>query len=173
MAFARIKACKNGRVQAMAEQINIRAGRSADWDGLANVFHRAVSEGAGHYTAEQRAVWSPASKAGPDWSVRMERQSVMLAETGQDGPVGFLTCELNGYFDCAYILKSHQGHGLFSKLYAPLEAEHRARSLKRLHVHASLHAQPAFAAKGFTIVRPETVKMATVWMPRFLMEKQL
>ena len=161
----------------MSGKINIRRGVLADWTGLADVFHRAVNEGAGLYTAVQRAVWSPASRAGADWSLRMSRQSVMLAET-QQGPVGFISSELNGYFDCAYILKAYQGRRLFRKLYEPLEAEQRDHEVGRLYVHASLHAGPAFAKMGFHIVRPETVKMTTeahddVWLPRFLMEKHL
>ena len=158
----------------MTEEINIRRGKADDWTALAGVFHRAVNEGAAYYTAEQRKAWSPVSRAGPDWALRMNRQSVMLAETPGQGPVGFLTAELNGYFDCAYILKNCQGQGLFRRLYAPLEAEQRDHNIKRLHVHASLHARPAFLAAGFQIVRPETVRMGDdVWLPRFLMEKLL
>ena len=159
----------------MIDKINIRRGAAEDWAGLAGVFHQAVNEGAGLYTAAQRQAWSPASRAGPDWSLRMSRQSVMLAETGST-PVGFISAELNGYFDCTYILKTHQGRGLFRALYEPLEAELRANAVTRLHVHASLHARPAFAAMGYQIVRPETVQMPSaadggVWLPRFLMEK--
>ena len=158
----------------MVDTVQIRCGAQQDWAALAEVFHRAVHEGAGLYTPAQRLAWSPASRAGADWSLRMSRQSVMLAETETAGPVGFLTSELNGYFDCAYILPAYQGRGLFRQLYAPLEDEQRTHNLKRLHVHASLHARPAFAAMGFTIVRPETVKMdGDIWLPRFSMEKQL
>lgn len=158
----------------MTQSLQIRPGTSQDWPRLADVFHRAVSEGAGLYTAEQRAAWSPASRAGADWSVRMSKQSVMLADADGVGPVGFLTAELNGYFDCAYILSAYQGRGLFRQLYTPLEDEQRAHGSKRLHVHASLHARPAFAAMGFSIVRPETVKMiGDIWLPRFSMEKHL
>jgi len=158
----------------MSDEINIRKGSAQDWDGLADVFHWAVREGAGFYTPEQCAAWSPEPRAGPDWSLRMSRQSVMLAETAEGLPLGFMTAELNGYFDCAYILGAFQGRGLFRKLYAPLEVEQLATGMKRLHVHASLHARQAFEAVGFSVVRPETVEMEDgVWLPRFAMEKLL
>ena len=158
----------------MCAKINIRKGSPPDWDGLAEVFHLAVREGAGLYTPEQCAAWSPASRAGPDWCVRMRKQSVMLAETGGGALVGFMTTELNGYLDCAYILGSFQGQGIFRRLYAPLEAEQRAAGITRMSVHASLHARPAFAAMGYHIVCPETVDMGGgVWLPRFAMEKML
>lgn len=157
----------------MSDEINIRKGSAPDWNRLAQVFHRAVREGASLYTQEQRAAWSPASKAGPDWALRMSRQSVMLAETAGGEPVGFMTTALNGYLDCAYILAPFQGQGLFRRLYEPLEEELRAYGLKRMHVHASLHARPAFKVFGYSVLRPETVEMGGVWLPRFAMEKYL
>lgn len=158
----------------MSDEINIRKGKSADWAGLADVFHSAVRDGDSYYTDAQRAAWSPACKAGPDWSLRMSRQSVCVAETREGTLAGFISAELNGYFDCAYILPGYRGLGLFGRLYRPLEEEQREAGISRLQVHASLHARPAFAAKGYRVIRPETVQMAGgVWLPRFAMEKQL
>jgi len=156
----------------MSHEINIRKGSAPDWGALADVFHRAVRDGAGYYTEAQRAAWSPASRAGADWSVRMSKQSVQVAETASGDLVGFMTAELNGYLDCAYILPKARGQGVFRRLYEPLEAEQRTHGMSRMYTYASLHARPAFAAMGYRIIRPETVKMAgDVWLPRFAMEK--
>ncbi len=157
----------------MQDEIKIRKGTPEDWDALAEVFHAAVHEGAVAYTPEQRAAWSPASKAGPDWSLRLSRQSVVLAETEPHGPIGFMTLELNGYLDCAYILAGYQGKGVFRRLYTILEAAAREGNERRIYTHASLHARPAFAAMGYTVIKPETVAVEDVWLPRFLMEKRL
>lgn len=166
----------------MTEKINIRKGSSADWAVLAEVFHVAVREGALAYSEAQRAAWSPEVKALPDWSVRMTRQSVWVAEAMSDaerGPVGFMTLEMNGYLDCAYILPRWQGKGVFRRLYEPLEEMARAQGLGRIYTHASLHARPAFAAMGFDVTRPETVNMGRgadghdVWLPRFAMETRI
>lgn len=181
-------------------KINIRNGQAADWDALAQVFHASVRTGALAYTEAQRAAWSPKMRAGADWSLRMTRQAVWVAaaagsvgakadgEAGSVGenvdeapstPIGFMTLEMNGYLDCAYILAKWQGTGVFRQLYAALEARAQAEGLTRIYTHASLHARPAFAAMGFDTVRPETVKMATgadgqdVWLPRFSMEKRV
>ena len=154
--------------------ISIRKGRSDDWAALALVFHKAVREGAVAYSQAQREAWSPEVKPLADWALRMARQSVMLAETSGGEPAGFMTAELNGYLDCAYILPAYQGQGLFRHLYAPLEEEQRGHAIKRMHVHASLHARPAFEAVGYSVMRPETVEMSGgVWLPRFAMEKYL
>lgn len=138
----------------MPAKINIREGNSADWASLGGVFHRAVMDGAKLYTSAQCAAWSPAPKAGPDWSLRMSKQSVMLAELAGGEPVGFISADLSGYVDCAYILPGFQGRGLFRALYTPLEDEHRKIGTRRMHVHASLHARPAFNGIGISGIAP-------------------
>ena len=158
--------------------IDIRNGQAADWDALAGVFHGAVREGAVAYTQAQRAAWSPMSRAGADWSLRMTRQEVRVAEA-EGVPVGFMTLEMNNYLDCAYILPRWQGRGVFRRLYQALEPCAKQAGTGRIFTHASLHAQGAFTAMGFATMRPETVKMrqaddgAQIWLPRFLMEKRL
>lgn len=156
----------------MTDEINIRKGNVSDWDGLAGVFHTAVRDGALRYTEAQRVAWSPASRAGPDWSLRMARQNVKVAEIGA-ALAGFMTLEMNGYLDCAYIMPDYQGRGLFRRLYVLLEAEAAASHTKRIHTHASLHACPAFEAMGFTTIKPETVSFGDIYLPRFHMEKIL
>ena len=158
------------------QNITIREGDASDWASLAEIFHRAVREGAVAYTEAQRAAWSPAVKALPDWALRMTRQNVWVAEA--DGmAAGFMTLEMNGYLDCAYILPHWQGKGVFRRLYEALETQACAEGISRIYTHASLHARPAFAATGFDLVAPETVRMTPddeqVWLPRFAMEKRL
>lgn len=156
----------------MTDEINIRKGKPADWNGLAEVFHTAVREGAVLYTEDQRAAWSPGSRAGPDWSLRMTRQNVQVAQVGI-ALVGFMTLEMNGYLDCAYILPGYQGRGLFRRLYTLLETEAIAAQITRIHTHASLHARPAFSAMGFETIKPETVSFGDIYLPRFQMAKVL
>jgi len=108
------------------DDIPIRNGVAGDWAALARVFHSAVREGALAYTEAQRAAWSPDVKGLADWSLRMTRQDVWVAEgavaNGEYAPVGFMTLEMNDYLDCAYILPGWQGRGLFRRLYGALEA---------------------------------------------------
>ncbi len=157
-------------------KFHIRNGVAADWAALAEVFHLAVREGAVAYTEAQRAAWSPQVKTLPDWALRMTRQSVWVAEA-EGVPIGFMTLEMNGYLDCAYVLPAWQGRGVFRGLYEALEARAQVDGILRLYTHASLHAHPAFTAMGFETLRPETVEMGTdaegqsIWLPRFLMEK--
>ena len=160
------------------QNITIRLGEASDWADLALVFHKAVREGAVAYTETQRAAWSPEVKLLGDWSLRLMRQTVRVAEA--DGiAAGFMTLEMSGYLDCAYIVPQWQGKGVFRSLYEALETQGRKDGISRLYTHASLHAQPAFGAMGFEVTRPETVNMGAgpdghdVWLPRFAMEKHL
>lgn len=158
----------------MSDEINIRKGLSSDWDSLADLFHSSVREGAVAYSRELRAAWSPRSRAGADWSLRMNRQNVTVAQTVSGERTGFMSAKMNGYIDCAYILAPFQGQGLFKRLYASLEAVQRLNGMKRLHVRASLQARFAFTSVGFNVIRPETVEMCQgVWLPRCATEKRL
>ena len=55
----------------------------------------------------------------------------------------------------------------------PLEATARAEWEPRLWTHASLMAQPAFAALGFAVIQHETVARAGQTLSRAQMEKPL
>ena len=97
----------------------------------------------------------------------------MLAE--QDGVIiGFMTLEAPNHVDFAYIRPDWQGKGVFRPLHdAVEEALARADGQRRLQVHASLMAQPAFAAMGYTVIAPEEVEIRGVTVKRFAMEKRL
>ncbi|MEL7130252.1 MAG: GNAT family N-acetyltransferase [Pseudomonadota bacterium] len=157
----------------MNAKINIRKATSGDFEALARVHHLAIHQGATAYTMEQRRAWSPAQKTADEMAQRLNGQSVFLGETEENDLMGFLTLANGGYVDFAYILPRYRGAGLFRALLSRVEMEARLNWLPRLHTHASLHARPAFAAMGFQVIRPETISIGQVWLPRFAMEKRL
>ena len=135
------------------------------------VMWRAIHEGHSAYTRAQRDAWCGTPPQGEGWQARLAKQEVRVAEA--DGaPVGFMTRE-GAYIDFAYVLPDWQGRGVFSALYARIEDDGRAAGLCRLWVHASLMAQPAFAARGFRVVRHETVARDGETLDRAEMEKIL
>lgn len=132
----------------------------------------AVHNGRSLYSAAQREAWIPKPRIGTDWDARLEGQVIVLQEEG--GHItGFMSLASQGYVDFAYIRPSAQGSGLFRRLYAHIEGVAISRGERRLWVHASLVAQPAFAAVGFTIVRKECVALSGQVFDRFEMEKVL
>ncbi|WP_426018382.1 GNAT family N-acetyltransferase [Brevundimonas sp. DWR2-3-1b1] len=132
----------------------------------------AVRNGRSRYTEEQRAAWVPAPRSGPEWDQRLGSQDVILAEAEGD-IVGFMSLAPGGYIDFAYIRPRAQGTGLFRLLYEQLLQRARENSERRLWVHASLMAQPAFRALGFVVVCDETVFIGDQAFDRSEMELEL
>ena len=141
-------------------------------EALGQVMWDAIHRGHSHYTPAQRMAWLPAPAAGSKWDNKLAAQSVWVAFDGGTR-VGFMTLADEGYIDLAYVAAAAQGQGIFSALFAALEAEARDRTLARLWTHASLMAQPAFIARGFHVIRHETVERSGQRLARAEMEKVL
>lgn len=149
----------------------LRTATAADTEALGIVMFRAIHEGDSPYTQAQRVAWLARHNSGPDWAARLGRQYVVLAEA--EGITGFMSLDLGGYIDLAYILPEARGRGLFARLLARIEAEARLLHAPRLTTHASLMAQPAFARHGFTIDHHETVERHGQRLARAAMSKSL
>ncbi|WP_415401362.1 GNAT family N-acetyltransferase [Tateyamaria sp. SN3-11] len=152
-----------------ATDMTLREMIAGEEDALGRVMWRAIHEGRSAYTPAQRNAWCATPLQGAPWAARLAKQEVRVAEA--DGaPIGFMTRE-GAYIDFAYVLPDWQGRGVFSALYARIKDEARSAGLHRLWVHASLMAQPAFAARGFRVVRHETVARDGETLDRAEMEK--
>ena len=136
----------------------IRVATRDDADALGEVMHDAVRHGASRYTEAQRIAWMPRPRRGAEWTARLDGQHVVLDE-GADDVRGFMSLEDGAYIDFAYIRPAHQGTGLFRRLFAAIRAEAERGGAGVLRTHASLTAEPAFAAMGFEVVRRETVAL--------------
>lgn len=132
----------------------------------------AVRNGDSPYDEQQRRAWLPAPRAGREWEDRLASQDIIIAE--MDGQaVGFMSLAGEGYIDFAYIRPQAQHSGLFRQMFERIEDRPLERGDRRLWVHASMMAQPAFAAVGFATVRSESVQLGTEQLQRFEMEKPL
>ncbi|GFE48957.1 hypothetical protein So717_07100 [Roseobacter cerasinus] len=150
----------------------IRWAKPEDAEALAQVFYAAVHEGPSLYTAAQRASWLPHPPEGQAWAERLAPLQVAVAEVSTE-IVGFMGLGTDGYVDFAFVHPAHQGTGVFRRLSGHIEAQARAAAEPRLWTHASLMAQPAFQAMGFSIIHHETVQRAGESLQRAKMEKTL
>lgn len=132
----------------------------------------AVRNGPSKYSEAQREQWVPTRRSGEEWEARLDRQAIAIARD-ESRVTGFMTLEPGGYIDFAYIRPEAQGTGLFRRLFAQIETQARATGEPRLWVHASLMAQPAFAAVGFAVVEREVVQIGDEHFERARMEKSL
>lgn len=153
-------------------EFEIRLATAADHAALGQVMFDAVRHSASPYTPAQKEAWVPEARSGPEWDARLAAQTVLVATQG-DEIVGFMSLAAEGYIDFACIRPAAQGQGLFRRLFDQIEALARERGEPRLSTHASLMAQPAFAAMGFVTTQPETVEVRGQSLDRFAMEKWL
>ena len=143
-----------------------------DYDALAELMFDAIRTGDSPYDEQQRRAWLPVARSGPEWEKRLASQEIILAEA-QSRVFGFVSLAAGGYIDFAYIHPDAQHSGLFRRLFLRIEERARARGDRLLWVHASLSAQPAFAAMGFTVRRGEMVELGGQHLQRFEMEMPL
>jgi putative acetyltransferase len=152
------------------QEYRLRWATSADYADLADVMFDAVRNGLSAYSDEQRRAWVPEPRSGNEWSARLDEQIITIGEN-VGGVAGFMSLGEGGYIDFAYIRPHAQGRGLFRKLFTEIEKQSRTRGDARLWVHASLMAEPAFAAVGFVIVEKQTVAIGVERFERFKMER--
>lgn len=141
-----------------------------DYDSLGDIVFDAVRNGSSKYTESQRAAWVPVRRGGEEWAARLKGQVIAIARD-ETRFVGFMSLAPEGYIDFAFIRPDAQGNGLFRRLFAMIEDKARSQNEPRLWTHASLMAQPAFAAVGFTVVEHEVVQIGDQRFERAKMEK--
>ena len=143
-----------------------------DYDNLADIVFDAVRNGPSKYTQAQRAAWVPERRGGEEWAARLEGQVIAIARD-ETRAVGFMSLAHEGYIDFAFIRPEAQGSGLFRRLFAKIEDKARCQNEPRLWTHASLMAEPAFAAVSFAVVERQLVEMGGESLERAKMEKAL
>lgn len=143
-----------------------------DYDDLADIVFDAVRNGTSKYTDAQRAAWVPVRRGGEEWAMRLAGQVIAIARD-ETRAVGFMSLAAQGYIDFAFIRPDAQGTGLFRRLFNMIEDKARLQNEPRLWTHASLMAQPAFAAVGFVVVEHEVVQIGDENFVRAMMEKVL
>ena len=157
----------------MTDQIALNWATQADHSTLADVMYDAVRNGPSKYSEAQRAAWVPERRSGDAWDERLARQDVIQARNGEGETLGFMSLDAEGYIDFAYIRPAAQGSGQFRRMFDAIEQKARDTGERRLWVHASLMAQPAFAKMGFTVVEQEVVHIGDQSFERAEMEKVL
>ncbi len=150
----------------------IRIAGPEDYDALGAVMFDAIHNGPTQYSKAQSQAWAPEPRQGEDWAARLSRQHIVVAERA--GLIqGFMSIEPGGYIDFAYIRPAAQGTGLFRRLFSVICDRALSQGDSGLSTHASLMAQPAFAAMGFEIDHHETVEVAGQSLSRARMIKTL
>lgn len=149
--------------------MNIRAYRESDAPALAALFYDTVhTVNAADYTAAQVDAWAPASRDMAAWQASFAGRVCLVAEEA-GGIVGFADMDVaQGYLDRLYVHKDHQHQGVASALCDKLEA----LTTGDITVQASLIAEPFFRARGYELVRRQTVVRNGVALANAVMRKK-
>ena len=157
----------------MHDTIELIWANDKDHDVLADTMYDAVRHGRSRYTEKQREAWVPERRSGASWDQRLARQDIVMARVADGPTLGFMSLDAGGYIDFAYIRPHAQGRGLFRTMYEAIEAKARAKGERRLWVHASLMAKPAFAKMAFAVTEEQVVYIGDQSFERAEMEKPL
>ncbi len=144
----------------------------ADHGAFDDVIFDAVRNGPSKYTEAQRAAWVPERRSGAEWEARLSAKHIAIVRD-DTRILGLMSIQAGGYIDFAFIRPEAQGTGLFRGLFDMVEAHARAANETRLWVHASLMAEPAFAAVGFSVTERQIVQIGGQDFNRAQMEKPL
>ncbi|WOE75811.1 GNAT family N-acetyltransferase [Alterisphingorhabdus coralli] len=174
----RIWLMAQGDTAMSGSAIQFRIAGPKDYAALGQLVYDAVHAEPSPYSPAQRFAWMPEPRKGSDWDARLAKQHIVTAEDETGTIIGFVSLEpqddpRHGYIDFAYIRGEARGMGLFRRLYDRIAAYALGAGQTRLTVHASLAAQPAFAAMGFTVTAEEEVAIGSEALRRFAMEMEL
>jgi putative acetyltransferase len=153
--------------------VTVRSYTAGDAPRLAAIFHDAVHRvPSPHYDDRQRCAWSPAVPDAEAWHRRMAARTTLVALVYGEA-AGFAELDPPDHLDMLYVGADHQGRGIATALLDATIARARGYGARRLVTEASLIARPFFAARGFALVREETVERDGIALPRAVMERTL
>lgn len=136
----------------------IRPYAADDAEPTLRIFERAIRVTAlSRYTAEQTAAWLGGPRDLKQWATGRQSMHTFVAEI--DGVVaGFTDLSDAGYVDRLFVDPDFGRRGVGAALLEHVVDEADQRGIRSLSTHASLVAEPVFAAAGFTVSYRETVE---------------
>lgn len=154
--------------------MKIREAIESDARQIVRIFHETVHTiNARDYTQEQVDAWSPAMPDPEVWVRRRFGTRTTFVADEEGAIAGFGELESDGHVDCLYCHRKRQRQGVGSAIMAEIEARARSLGVRRLFLEASITARPFFEARGFVVLRQQTVVRRGVELTNFVMEKVL
>ncbi|MCB0633916.1 MAG: GNAT family N-acetyltransferase [Lewinella sp.] len=151
--------------------MTIRQATPSDYDAIAELFTNTILQvNIRDYSDEQVKVWSSRVKDRPRWLAKIRDQYFLLAEEGKT-LLGMGSITPGGYLDILFVSHLHQGKGVARRLMEQLEHYARQQDLKQIRSDVSITARPFFEGMGFSLVRPQQVKIEGMIFDNFVMKK--
>jgi len=151
--------------------IVIRPYEASDLDAVIDVFLRAVRELASRdYDAAQIDAWAQVDR--DLWARRRLDRPTWVAVVDRE-IAGFSDLERDGHIDMLFVHPRYQRMGVANALLDQVEHEALAQNLALIDTDASITARPFFEARGFEVVRRQTVEVRGAQLVNFKMKKRL
>ncbi len=153
----------------------IRAYDPSDAPWLSEIYLLAVETiGPQKYDAVQVQAWkSLAPSAESFQSLYVDGRIALVAERLGLGPIAFGDLKPDGRINYFYCRPDHTRTGATLMLYQRLEGAARSLGLDLISVEASEFARSFFERAGFSVRRKQDVRIGSVHIHNYAMEKQL
>lgn len=154
--------------------ISTRAYQPADAKALAAIFYHTIHQiNCQDYTQAQLDVWAPKTRLDHTGWVSKWEKLVPIVAVVDEQVVGFTEFEPTGHIDCFYVHHEWIGKGVGTALMQTVELQAAEKNIRRLYLESSITAKPFFEAKGFKVLKQQTIERKGVSLTNFVMEKIL
>ena len=155
-----------------AAQLCLRPYEEGDLQAFVSLFYDTIhSVNLKDYSPEQADAWAPKEPDLSRWQSLLKGEDTWVAV--QDGRiVGFANRD-GEYFDCLYVHKDYQRHGVAKALAERIEERAAAEGHAKIRTDASLTARPFFERRGYAVVRRQCVHRAGQVLVNFAMERSI
>lgn len=157
----------------MKNKIQVRYYQKGDEKFLSKIYYDTIhTVNAKDYTQKQIDAWAPWSSVQDysGWQEKLAKIKPFVAQI-DDVIVGFAEFEPNGHIDCFYVHHEFQGSGIGSALMREIDKKAKDKLIARTYAEVSITARPFFEAKGFQVIKQQTVQIRGVELINFVMEK--
>lgn len=152
--------------------VTIRKYKTADTQALASIYYHTIHNiNIRDYAEEQVNAWAPGSCLETDGWMKKWKMLIPFVAIIEGKPVGFAEFEPNGHIDCFYVHHEYQGKSVGSALMGAVFDKAKREGIARIYAEVSITARPFFEAKGFEVVKEQTVNLRGVELTSFVMEK--
>ncbi|WP_225430426.1 GNAT family N-acetyltransferase [Levilactobacillus brevis] len=156
----------------MKLRVKMRDYQAEDLDSVIRLFRETVSRvNARDYSSRQIVAWlgSDTDEVRARWQTSLLAHKTLVMVEGE-ALAGFADMASSGYLDRLYVSADHQGEGIATALVRALEG---AVSVRSYLANASITARPFFEAKGYHVLKQNTVVRDGVELINFTMVKDI
>lgn len=157
----------------MLTMMKIRNFRTCDEASLRAIYYHTIRRvNIQDYSAEQVKAWAGDELDETSWREKIEAIKPYVVE--HEGQIiGYADLQADGYIDHFFCHHDWQRRGVGSLLMQKIHDEAIQRNIPKLYSNVSITAKPFFMAKGFEVVKEQSVAIRGQVLKNFSMQKYI